>query len=188
MSEKYKTYDTEKAYFVTFTVVHWLNIIKDDAYKMIIIDAINFYRSKRGLTVYAYCIMHKHVHLIIQSNGDEMVSEVLRDLKKFTSKEITRKIISENEEDKLSMLTTFQKEGARLKRIKYFKVWKDGNKPLMILNNKMLWQMINYIHNNPVEEGFVQKPEDFLYSSARNYAELSSFIDIEFLTRELISV
>lgn len=28
---------------------------------------------------------------------------------------------------------------------------------------------INYIHNNPVEEGLVSYPEDYVYSSARDY-------------------
>jgi hypothetical protein len=28
---------------------------------------------------------------------------------------------------------------------------------------------LNYIHNNPVEAGLVEKAEDYLYSSARNY-------------------
>ena len=39
----------------------------------------------------------------------------------------------------------------------------------VIRNNKMLWTKIKYIHNNPVEAELVEKPEDYLYSSARNY-------------------
>jgi hypothetical protein len=35
------------------------------------------------------------------------------------------------------------------------------------------------LHNNPVRAGIVEKPEDYLYSSARNYAELESLIEIE---------
>jgi len=187
MSEKFKTYDKEKAYFVTFTIVNWLEILRDDTYKMILVDAINYYKSNRGLLVYAYCIMHNHVHLIIQSNGSEMVSEVLRDLKKQTSKQITKKIIDENDAEKLKILEVFRKEGLRLKRIKFYKVWKDGNKPLMIMNSSMLWRIIHYIHNNPVERSLTEKPEDYLFCSARNYAELNSLIEIEYVTRELIT-
>ena len=31
-------------------------------------------------------------------------------------------------------------------------------------------QKLNYIHNNPVKAGIVDHPEDYIYSSARNYA------------------
>ncbi len=34
----------------------------------------------------------------------------------------------------------------------------------------MLNQKINYIHLNPVKRGFVTEPEDWYYSSARNFA------------------
>jgi hypothetical protein len=33
----------------------------------------------------------------------------------------------------------------------------------------MLWTKISYIHNNPVEKGIIERPEDYKYSSARNY-------------------
>ena len=44
--------------------------------------------------------------------------------------------------------------------------------------NKFIKQKINYIHNNPVAQKIVEKPEDYIFSSARNYAELSSEIDV----------
>jgi len=31
------------------------------------------------------------------------------------------------------------------------------------------WQKMNYMHNNPVASGLVEKAEDYLYSSARDY-------------------
>ena len=41
-----------------------------------------------------------------------------------------------------------------------------------------LKKTIDYIHNNPVRAGIVSNPEDYLYSSARNYAKLDSLIDV----------
>jgi len=46
---------------------------------------------------------------------------------------------------------------------------------------EVIGQKLNYIHQNPVEEGIVHKPEDYLYSSARNYAELESVLEIVLL-------
>ena len=47
MSEKYKTAEKEKAYFVTFTIIEWLKVLQDDNVKMIIVDAIKYYQLKR---------------------------------------------------------------------------------------------------------------------------------------------
>ena len=39
-------------------------------------------------------------------------------------------------------------------------------------------EKVNYIHNNPVRAGIVENPEDYMYSSARNYADMDSVIEI----------
>jgi hypothetical protein len=49
-------------------------------------------------------------------------------------------------------------------------------------------EKMSVIHNNPVEDGIVEKPEDYLYSSAKNYAELDSLIDIELIPHQLWKV
>ncbi|QQS52363.1 MAG: hypothetical protein IPM71_06410 [Bacteroidota bacterium] len=43
----------------------------------------------------------------------------------------------------------------------------------------MIEQRINYIHENPVRAGIVVNAEDYLYSSARNYAEIDSILEID---------
>ena len=47
-----------------------------------------------------------------------------------------------------------------------------------IFSNSFIEQKIEYIHNNPVRAGIVEKPEDYLYSRARNYAGLDAVIEI----------
>ncbi|WP_367768869.1 hypothetical protein AB3G33_10045 [Flavobacterium sp. WC2421] len=44
-------------------------------------------------------------------------------------------------------------------------------------SNKVIQQKIDYVHNNPVEEGLVYKPEDYVYSSAIDYAGEKGLID-----------
>jgi putative transposase len=41
-----------------------------------------------------------------------------------------------------------------------------------------LHQKLDYIHNNPVEAGIVEKAEEYLYSSARDYYDLPGLIEI----------
>jgi hypothetical protein len=43
----------------------------------------------------------------------------------------------------------------------------------------MIDSMLNYIHENPVRAGWVKNPEDYLYSSARNYADMECLIGID---------
>jgi len=56
--------------------------------------------------------------------------------------------------------------------------WQQHNKPIQILNIEMLHKTLNYIHNNPVEAGFVEKAEDWLYSSAGNFYGKKGLIEL----------
>ncbi|MFQ5677416.1 MAG: hypothetical protein ACE5G1_16125 [bacterium] len=41
---------------------------------------------------------------------------------------------------------------------------------------------LKYMHDNPIRKGFVEKPEDWLFSSARNYVvEDHSIVKVELL-------
>jgi putative transposase len=40
---------------------------------------------------------------------------------------------------------------------------------------------LNYIHNNPIEQQITEKPEEYIYSSAKNYAGEKGLLDIELI-------
>ncbi len=69
------------------------------------------------------------------------------------------------------MLSLFEKYCEHLKRKQNYKVCQDGNHTEVIYPNQFFDQKLNYIHQNPFEEMIVSNPEDYLYRSARNYAE-----------------
>ncbi len=50
-----------------------------------------------------------------------------------------------------------------------FQLWQPESHPIQLINNKMAHQKLDYIHNNPVEAGFVTKCEEWKYSSAIDY-------------------
>ena len=56
--------------------------------------------------------------------------------------------------------------------------WRGDNKPIELWSNKVIDQKLSYLHNNPVEEGLVFKPEDYVYSSAVDYAGEKGILDI----------
>jgi len=47
---------------------------------------------------------------------------------------------------------------------------------------------VEYLHQNPVRAGIVKNAEDYIYSSARNYAELDTLLEIELLDLPVITV
>jgi putative transposase len=62
-----------------------------------------------------------------------------------------------------------------------YQLWTHENRAIELFTSKFIQQKLDYIHNNPVRAGIVENPEDYLYSSARNYANLKAVIEIDLL-------
>ena len=71
------------------------------------------------------------------------------------------------------------KNDKKISRVLGIKVWQDGNDAKEIHSTAFLDEKMNYIHNNPVKAELVVNPEDYLYSSARDYAGDKGLIEIE---------
>ena len=168
MSEKYKFRDKDGIYFITPTIVGWIDLFTKKEYCEIIIDFLKHCQTKKGLVIHAWCIMCSHLHLIVSSKQDKL-ENVLRDFKTFTSKAIAKQLAAGNDSRKEWILPLFKAEAAKIKRVDGYKVWQDGNHPIQLDTNKMLDERLNYLHQNPVEQGFVYKAEDYVYSSAKDY-------------------
>lgn len=178
MSDKYKIHDIDKAYFVTLTVVNWIDVFTRRNHKLLMVDSLKYCQQNKGLEIFAWCLMPSHLHMICHAEGQNTLSEILRDFKKYTSKALVGQIQEDTESRKEWMLNLFAEAGEPLKRIKEYKFWQDGNQAKEIYGNEFLEQKLDYIHNNPVEEMIVAKPEDYLFSSARNYAEMDNLMEV----------
>ncbi len=167
------------AYFLTLTVVDWVDVFTRPEYKYIILDSIKYCQNKKGLEIYAWCLMTNHLHFIAGAKEGYNLSEILRDFKKFTSKSIVQ-AISENpiESRKKWLLNRFEFAGRYDKKITNFKFWQDGNEAKEIHTTEFLEQKLKYIHENPVKAEIVLHPEDYLYSSAKDYAGQKGLLDI----------
>ena len=128
MSEKYKFNDPEGIYFVTSTVVYWIDLFTRKEFKHLVIDSLKYCQANKGLVVHAWCIMPSHIHLII-STKDQPLETIMRDFKKHVSKAIIKELSHINESRKEWLLRAFKRAGANLKRISKYKVWQDGNQP-----------------------------------------------------------
>ena len=117
------------------------------------------------------------MHILCRSAKDDL-SGLIRDFKKFTSSQIINTISDKEESRRNWMLNIFKFEAKKHKRNTKFQVWQQNNYPEETYSNKFIKQKVNYIHSNPVRNGIVENPEDYLYSSARNYADMEALIDI----------
>lgn len=100
MSRNYKIKDQEKLHFVTFTVINWIDVFIRSEYKNIVVDSLNYCIDKKGLEVYAWCIMTSHVHLILGTKGDNKLEDIIRDIKRHTSKAILNSIKENSQESR----------------------------------------------------------------------------------------
>ena len=181
MSERYKFHDKEGLYFITTTVVDWVDVFTRPDYKEIIIDSLKYNQQHKGLIIHSWVLMTNHLHMIISAKEDYSLSAIMRDFKKFTSKEIINTIQSIQERRRDWLLKRFKYAGKSSKRITNFKFWQDGNHPIELNTNEMIDQKLDYIHNNPVAAQIVENPEEYLYSSARDYMCIKGLLNIDLI-------
>ena len=187
MSDKYKMYEKDKPYFITMTIVGWIDVFTRKNHKLLIIKSLKYCQKEKGLEIFAWCLMPSHLHMIVRANGDQSLSEILRDFKKYTSKKIIEQIIDEHESRMRWMLSYFKHSGKFLNRIKGYKVWQDGNHAEIIYSPDFFYNKLNYIHKNPVKDMTVSGAEDYWFSSARNYAERDFLIEVILESSQLIT-
>ena len=178
---------SDKAYFITMTVVDWIDVFTRQNHREAIIESLKYCQNKKGLIIYAYVIMSNHIHMIIDTKDEIPLKDIIRDFKKFTSKKIITQIQNEPESRREWMLKLFEDEAEESTKHKYFKFWQDGNHAIEVYTEKFVWDKINYIHNNPVRAGLVKNQWDWIYSSASNYQDEESILDIFKIPPRLIT-
>ncbi len=183
----YKIKNQEKIHFITATVVDWVDVFSRKAYKDIIVESLDFCIKNKGMILYGYVIMTNHIHLVVQSR-DEKLSDLIRDFKKFTARNILNAIENNNESRKDWMLKRFEFASKSHSRNEKHQFWKYGNHPEEVFSEKFLWQKLDYIHSNPVRAGIVEKATHYIYSSASNYENGTGLLNIEIAKNPVIDV
>ena len=179
MGFKYRITSTEK-YFLTLTVVDWIDVFTRKELSEIVTDSLRFCQKNKNLQIYAWCLMPSHLHLVVSVEDERFtLSDVMRDFKKYTSKLIVKTISEIAESRKHWLLNYFAYAGRYDPKITNYKFWQEGLHPIEITSGKFIDQKINYIHQNPVEAGIVYRAEDYVWSSAAQYSgEYNSLLEV----------
>jgi REP element-mobilizing transposase RayT len=178
-ADNYFIKDQNAIYFLTFTVVDWIDVFTRSGYKMVIADSLNYCIENKGLEVFAWCLMSNHLHLVCRALDEKKMSDIVRDFKKYTAKAILGKIQKEPESRRDWMLYRFEFTGKFDNRISKYRFWQDTNHAIQLDNNEMIDQKINYTHDNPVRAMVVHRQEDYLYSSACDYAGEKGLVNVQ---------
>jgi putative transposase len=158
--------DKEALWFVTTTIVSFTKVFTEERYFQIAIDNLNFYREKYKFLLLGYVIMPEHVHLLLYSFPHlGTISNIMRDWKWSTAFDIKEQCQQDGRDDLINQF----RSNAQRRRRRGFQIWMPRFDDVLIYSEEQYRIKLNYIHNNPVKRGLVDKPEDWKYSSARNY-------------------
>lgn len=180
----YNITDQYAAYFLTFTIVDWIDLFTRRECRDILIYSMKYCQKNKGLIILAYVIMSNHIHVVWRADEkSDGLSAIVRDFKKFTSKALIKWLSDNPEESRRKWLDVlFKSHGKNNPNNTKYQVWQQYSRPMIILHPKFSIQKIEYIHNNPVVAGIVDHPADYIYSSARHYyGRDDGILDVEIL-------
>jgi putative transposase len=152
----------DRCYFITFTVLDWVNVFISKKYFEEIVKILKFYQKSINLRIYGYVIMKNHIHIIAQCS--DMIYFV-KNFKSYSTKVIKNLLFSDGRTDIIKKLCS---SDAR-KGVNDFQLWFTNNWPKICEEEAYFNQKLDYIHENPTRALYVEKEEDWSYSSARNY-------------------
>lgn len=169
---RYTIREEQAPHFLTCTVLNWMPLFTRPQTVDIILDALIYRQEHRGWKLYGYVILENHLHLIVQA--DRLRAEVAH-FKSYTARQIIDHLQSCRAERLLKQMAFFRKAH---KLDRDYQCWEEGSHPQLIQNEQILRQKLDYIHFNPVKRGYVDEPEHWRYSSARDYAGRSGLIPV----------
>ena len=159
MSAKLKARDSIIPYFITITVVGWVEGLSRPFYKDILLDSLKHCQTEKGLLIHAWVIMNNHAHLVISEGGDNDLPGIVRDCKKYTSRTIVNAIANNKQESRKEwMLNMFSFAGTRNKANDKYQFWQEGYHPIALDTEDKLKQRLNYLHENRYGQVWFGKP------------------------------
>lgn len=181
VSDQYFIRNQNSIYYLTMTVVDWIDVFTRKEHKFSLLQSLRFCQKEKGLIINGWCLMSNHLHVIASAKDGFNLSDILRDLKNFTSKYIVAAIHNEIESRRDWMLYRFEFAGKFKVNVKNYKFWQDGNHAVECFTYEFTKKKLNYMHQNPVRAEIAEEAEHYLFSSARDYGGMKGLLEIEFI-------
>ena len=121
----YKIQNQHGIYFLTFATIEWADVFTRRDYAEIIVQSLGYCQTEKGLTIYGWCLMSNHLHLIVSADEGDL-SDILRDFKTFTARSILKAIEENNRESrKRWLLWLFRSAGEKNTNNKHYQFWRQ---------------------------------------------------------------
>jgi hypothetical protein len=169
---RYKVWEADHPHFFTCTIVGWLPVFTRPDTVQIIFDSWNYLRDKRGIIFYGYVILENHLHFI--ASGPDL-AEAIGDFKSYTARCIVDYL---EQRHVITLLEQLKRHRSRHKDDRTNQVWQEGSHPKDIPNELIMWQKLEYMHDNPVKRGYVDEGVHWRYSSARDYSGIAGLFPV----------
>ena len=169
---RYRVLQNPSPHFMTATINHWLPLFTRPVTVNIVLDSWRFLQRESGFQLYGYVILENHLHLIAASAD---LSRDMQRFKAYTAKQIIGHLQQSGSARVLELLALLKRPH---KTESEYQVWEEGSHPRLIETEAVMRQKLDYIHQNPVKRGYVDLPEHWRYSSARNYAGLEGLVEV----------
>lgn len=132
-----------QTHFLTFSCFRRQPLFADALARQTFEQALERIRRSFRLCIYGYVVMPEHIHLLIGEPQGAMLSDALKSLKQG----ISRRLIGDAEH-----------------------FWQKRYYDFNVRSYRQFVEKLRYIHRNPVERGLCERPEDWEWSSFRQYA------------------
>ena len=164
--------EMNKLYFWTATIRNWIQIFDKKQNIDIVLSSLNYLSNKELLSIYGFVIMPNHIHFILKMNSLNGKEKPVGSFLKYTSHEILKNMKEANNELNIFEVNTNRKK---------YEIWQENPLAIELYSTDVIYQKLDYIHNNPVKEkwSLSPTPKEYLYSSANYY--INGIKDFEFL-------
>lgn len=178
----YKIRNPQGIYFITFAVVEWVDVFSRKQYAELVHESLKYCIHNKGLRLHAYCLMTNHLHLILSAEDGYSLSAIVRDFKKYTAQQLLKSIEENRQESRRDwMLWIFRAAAKSNSKNSHYQFWRQNNQPKALETNAFMEEKLRYVHENPVVAGYVNRPEDWVWSSAGAYAGKTADIPLYFI-------
>jgi hypothetical protein len=176
-----KTKYDEGFHFITVVTNKRVEVFKYKDTAMIAVNTILFYEKRGDFNLKGYIIMPDHIHMICEFLGSARspglpairqtgsgrspdLPSIIRDIKKYISKETIRALLTLDEEMLLTIrLSTPKKRGH------IYQLWQPDYYDFNILTESKLNEKLEYMYENPIRKGLCDNPFDYEFSDVKRY-------------------
>lgn len=142
-------------YHIILRGINKQNLFEDDEDRQRFIKTLGFYKGISNYTLYGYCLMNNHIHLLMREN-DETISQAI---KRISS----------------SYVYWYNQKCKRCGHL-----FQERFKSEVVETDEYFLTVLRYIHQNPIKAGLTREIRDYQWNSYSEYIETPTLTDIDF--------